>query len=284
MHSPLTPFGTRLRAAMDARGQLCVGIDPHASLLAAWALSDDAAGLDRFAQTCVEAFGDQVSVVKPQSAFFERHGSAGIAVLERAVAGFRAAGALVLLDVKRGDIGSTMQGYADAYLDQSSPLAVDAITLSPFLGFGSLRPAIDVAAAHGAGVFVLARTSNPEAPSVQQAVRGGDSVAARILADITAANAAAGVSGLGSIGAVVGANLSQVEEDLAIGGPLLAPGYGAQGGGPDDLARNFAGVLDSVLPSSSRRVLAAGPDAPKLRDAARRTSDEIGSALSTVVH
>ena len=108
-------------------------------------------------------------MLKPQSAFFERHGSAGIAVLEKAVRAAREAGALVLLDAKRGDIGSTMQGYAEAYLDQSSPMAVDAMTVSPYLGFESLRPALDTAAAHGAGVFVLALTSNPEGPQVQHA-------------------------------------------------------------------------------------------------------------------
>src|SRR5687768_14437088 len=139
------PFGRRLRAAMDARGPLCVGVDPHSSVLHQWGLTDDVAGLERFAMTTVEALGDLVAVMKPQSAFFERHGAAGIAVLERVVAGARSAGALVLLDVKRGDIGSTMQGYADAYLDPASPLAADAVTVSPFLGFGSMQPMLDTA-------------------------------------------------------------------------------------------------------------------------------------------
>ena len=162
-------FGTRLRAALDDRGQLCVGIDPHASLMLEWGLSDDVAGLERLAMTVVEALADRVSVVKPQSAFYERFGSRGIAVLERVIGECRAAGALVLLDVKRGDIGSTSQAYADAYLDQSSPLAVDAITASPYLGFGSLQPILDTALANDAGVFVLALTSNKEGPEVQHA-------------------------------------------------------------------------------------------------------------------
>jgi orotidine-5'-phosphate decarboxylase len=131
----MEPFGTRLRHAMDARGPLCVGIDPHAGLLAQWGLDDSPAGLETFALTVVEALADRVAVLKPQSAFFERHGSAGIAALEKAVVAAREAGALVLLDAKRGDIGSTMQGYAEAYLDQSSPMAVDALTVSPYLGF-----------------------------------------------------------------------------------------------------------------------------------------------------
>ena len=163
-------FGGRLDAAVAARGPLVVGIDPHLPLLRDWGLPDDVSGLERFALTAVEAVADRVAVVKPQSAFFERFGSRGIAVLERVLAAIRAAGALSLLDVKRGDIGSTMAGYAGAYLDPASPLAADAITASPYLGFGSLRPLLDAAYANGRGVFVLALTSNPEGPAVQRAV------------------------------------------------------------------------------------------------------------------
>jgi orotidine-5'-phosphate decarboxylase len=184
----------------------------------------------------------------------------------------------VLLDAKRGDIGSTVQGYAEAYLDQASPLAVDAMTMSPFLGFESLRPALDVALASGAGVFVLARTSNPESSAVQGATTTrGSTVAADILAAIAAENA--GAEPMGSIGAVVGANRAEVVEDLAVGGPLLAPGFGAQGGGPDDLRRLFAGVERFVLPSSSRDVLGHGPGHDGLRAAAARARDEVAAAL-----
>ena len=120
----MTPFGTRLADAIETRGRFCVGIDPHAALLHHWGLDDDVAGLERFALTVVEAVAPVVGVVKPQSAFYERFGSKGIAVLERVIADSRAAGALVLLDVKRGDIGSTSQAYADAYLDPASPWPV----------------------------------------------------------------------------------------------------------------------------------------------------------------
>ncbi len=163
------PFGARLRIAMDGRGPLCAGIDPHAGLLEDWGLTDSVNGLERFALGAAEALAPQVAAVKPQSAFFERFGSRGIAVLERVIATSREAGALVVLDVKRGDIGSTAQAYADAYLDPRSPLAVDAITASPYLGFGSLDPMLTKAREHGKGVFVLALTSNPEAPQVQHA-------------------------------------------------------------------------------------------------------------------
>ncbi|MEU0736315.1 orotidine-5'-phosphate decarboxylase [Streptomyces lavendulocolor] len=166
--SPLEPFGARLRHAMDARGPLCVGIDPHDSLLSAWGLHDDVQGLERFTRTVVDALADRVAVFKPQSAFFERFGSRGVAVLERAVADLRDAGALVVLDAKRGDIGSTMTAYAETFLRKDSPLFADALTVSPYLGYGSLKPAVDLARDNGCGLFVLALTSNPEGAEVQR--------------------------------------------------------------------------------------------------------------------
>ncbi|NUH37684.1 orotidine-5'-phosphate decarboxylase [Streptomyces samsunensis] len=276
-----TPFGTRLRAAMDARGPLCVGIDPHTSLLADWGLGDDVAGLERFTRTVVDALAERVAVLKPQSAFYERFGSRGIAVLERAVADARAAGALVLMDAKRGDIGSTMAAYASAYLDPAGPLFSDAITLSPYLGFGSLRPALDAARVAGAGVFVLALTSNPEGAEVQHAVRSdGTTVAATVLRALKAENAAEAAEGrLGSYGAVVGATLGgaagEAGADLAIDGPLLAPGIGAQGATPADLPAVFGPAVRNVVPSVSRGVLRHGPDAASLVEAASRMADEV---------
>lgn len=265
----MTPFGERLRTLVDQRGALCAGIDPHASLLADWGLSDDAGGLERFALAAVEGLAPHVSCIKPQSAFFERHGSRGIAVLERVIAESRSAGALVILDVKRGDIGSTSQAYADAYLDPASPLAADAITASPYLGFGSLQPMIDTAERHGAGIFVLALTSNKEGPEVQHARSGGGTVAGVVLDHLRTLNA--GVSPLGSYGAVVGATIGESEEDFAINGPILVPGYGAQGGTDDDLDRLFGGSGGNlVIPSSSRGLLAAGPEPAALADAVRR--------------
>jgi orotidine-5'-phosphate decarboxylase len=270
-----TTFGARLHAARAARGPLCAGIDPHAALLHEWGLEDDVAGLERFALTAVEGLAPRVSVVKPQSAFYERFGSRGIAVLERVVAESRAAGALVLLDVKRGDIGSTSQAYADAYLDPASTLASDAITVSPYLGFGSLEPVIDTARTHGAGVFVLALTSNKEGPEVQHArvADGEGTVAGRMLDHLRALNA--GDEPLGSFGAVVGATIGETAEDLDIDGPLLVPGYGAQGGTVDDIRRIFGAAAGAVLPSSSRELLRHGPDVRALGDAARRVNDEL---------
>lgn len=272
-----TPFGARLSAAVAARGPLCAGIDPHVALLEQWGLPATAAGVERFARTAAEALGPLCSVVKPQSAFFERYGSAGIAALERTIADLRAAGALVLLDVKRGDIGSTSQAYAEAYLDPASPLAVDAITASPFLGFGSLGPMVDAARTHAAGLFVLALTSNKEAPQVQAArADEGRSVAAVVLDELRALNA--GAEPLGSFGAVVGATIGGPDagagESLLINGPLLAPGVGAQGGTPADVRRIFGPAAAQVLPSSSREILRHGPDLHRLAEAARAVNAE----------
>jgi orotidine-5'-phosphate decarboxylase len=263
-------FGSRLGAAMAARGPLCVGIDPHAALLRAWGLSDDVTGLERFARIAVEALADRVAVVKPQSAFFERFGSRGVAVLESVVAESRAAGALVLLDVKRGDIGSTAQAYADAYLDPASPLAADAITVTPYLGYGSVRPMIDTALRYGAGVFVVTLTSNPEGRGIQHArVEDGRTVAQLVLDEIGAVNAEVAAPGapFGPIGAVVGATIGETGHDLTkVRGPFLAPGLGAQGGRPDDLRVVFGNTQSAVLPSYSREILQKGPNVDALRD------------------
>ncbi|WP_018350097.1 orotidine-5'-phosphate decarboxylase [Longispora albida] len=273
-------FGTRLHAVMAERGQLCVGIDPHAQLLHQWGLADDLAGLETFSRTVVDALGDQVAVFKPQSAFFEQHGSRGIAVLEDVISAARAAGALVLLDAKRGDIGSTMAAYARAYLDPASPLAVDAVTVSPFLGFGSLSPIIDTARLHGGGVFVLALTSNPEGPQVQHAVAaGGRTVGQLMLDEVAALNA--GAEPLGSFGVVVGATIGDSGHDISgLNGPFLVPGMGAQGGRPEDLRRIFGDSLGAVLPSYSREVLAGGPTPDGLRAATAKALEDCRSALA----
>ncbi len=269
-------FGARLSDAIDNRGRFCAGIDPHPELLDAWGLTDSANGLEKFALTAVEAIAGTAAVIKPQSAFFERQGSRGIAVLEQVVEGCRELGALVLLDVKRGDIGTTAQGYADAYLDTNSPLCVDAVTVSPYLGVGSLSPFIDTALANDAGVFVLALTSNPEGPQVQHAVtEDGRSVAGTVLDAVATRNAAA--DGLGSVGVVVGAAVD-LPTDLAghsldVNGPVLVPGIGAQGGTVDAVRRVFGPAVRNVLPSSSREILGAGPDKVALREAVVRAID-----------
>jgi len=276
----LAPFGARLHAAMGARGPLCVGIDPHASLLASWGLSDDVTGLERFSRTVVETLADRVAVLKPQSAFFERFGSRGIAVLERVIVDARAAGALVLADVKRGDIGSTAQAYAQAYLSAGSPLFSDAMTANPYLGVGALRPLVDTALANGSGVFLLALTSNPEGPEVQHARRPDGRTVAQSVLD-AAAELNAGAEPLGSIGVVVGTTIGETGHDLSrVNGPLLAPGIGPQGATAEDLRAVFGAATGAVLPTMSREVLRHGPDPAALRAAAERALLACGAVLS----
>ena len=273
-------FGARYAAALAERGRLCAGIDPHASLLLDWGLNDDLAGLERFALTAVEGLAPYVPVVKPQSAFYERFGSRGVAVLERVIAESKAAGALVLLDIKRGDIGSTSQAYADAYLDPASPLGSDAVTVSPYLGFGSLTPFVETATKFDAGLFVLALTSNKEGPEVQHAtVEDGRSVGRVMLDHLRRLNEAE--TPLGSFGAVVGATIdgadgAGVAYDFGFNGPILAPGFGEQGGTPGDLARIFGSANANVVASTSRGLLRKGPDVAALRDEALRLRDELG--------
>lgn len=272
-------FGVRLRQAMDARGQLCVGIDPHPQLLASWGLGDDVDGLARFSQTVVDALAERVAVVKPQAAFYERFGARGMAILESTIRQSRDAGALVLLDVKRGDIGSTVRAYASAYLDPASPLCADAITASPYLGVGSLSPMFEAATAHGGGVFVLALTSNPEGPTVQHArTADGRTVAQTVIDAISQLNA--GARTLGSFGVVVGATVGETGHDLfGLGGPVLVPGLGAQGGRPEGL-RAIAGMdLSAALPAYSREVLGRGPAVAELRAAADRVRAQCATAL-----
>jgi orotidine-5'-phosphate decarboxylase len=288
------PFGQRLADAVAARGPLCVGIDPHVPLLERWGLPDSPEGLARFTDTVVEALAGTVAVLKPQLAFYERHGSRGLAVLEDGVGRARAAGALVLLDAKRGDIGSTMDAYA-GYLRPDHPMAADALTVSPYLGPGALQPAVDTARQHGGGLFVLARTSNPDAGTLQHALVGGPpsgpgkSVAQVVVDTVRGWNTSGWVVGdpppdlgavqdpagrfgatTGSFGVVVGATLRELDVDLTgLGGPVLAPGLGAQGGSVADLRRLF-GRDAAVVPTISRDVLAAGPDPAALRAAAGR--------------
>lgn len=256
---------------MDSHGPVCVGIDPHAELLTAWGLGDDAVGVAQFADICVDAFGGRVAMVKPQIAFFEQYGSVGIAVLERTIIALRAAGTLVLADAKRGDIGSTMAGYARTWL-ADGPLGSDAVTVSPYLGFGSLDPALDLAAANNRGVFVLAATSNPEGASVQTATTPDGRTVAQTIVDACAARNS-GADPFGAVGVVVGATLSQAPDLSALNGPILMPGVGHQGGGPDDVRRLAGGGLRAVVPSVSREILREGPKVAALRAATDRCTE-----------
>jgi orotidine-5'-phosphate decarboxylase len=267
----VTSFGARVEAALAAHGPLCVGIDPHASLLEDWGLDASADGARRFGLRVVEAAAGRVGIVKPQVAFFERFGSAGFAALEDVLRAAREAGLLVIADAKRGDIGSTMDGYAAAWLTSGSPLEADAVTLSPYLGPDSLRATLTTAVRHDKGAFVLAATSNPEAFALQSAqvvdVAAGDgqTVAERVARDLAWVNGSPAFGGgLGPVGLVVGATVDRdavgLSDDALRGAPILAPGFGAQGAEPGDLAAIFGAVADQVIASESRSILSAGPD------------------------
>ncbi|WP_442784479.1 orotidine-5'-phosphate decarboxylase [Cryobacterium sp. CAN_C3] len=295
---PVVSFGDRLARVFAERGQLCVGIDPHSWLLRDWILPDTAAGAESFGRAVVAAAAGQVGLVKPQVAFYERFGSAGFVALERVLADARQAGLLVIGDAKRGDLGTSALAYAQAWLSPGSPLEVDALTLTAYMGVGSLEQSLTLAAANGKGVFLLAATSNPEAADIQRAVvadgpYAGSSVARAILDDVAGRNARDGgaddgaasaplATGLGSIGVVLGATL-----DLAAFGidvhqaptefrtPVLAPGFGHQGGNIMDLPGIYGGYAGGVIVSESRSVLSAGPR--RIEEAIERKVAEVGA-------
>ena len=276
----MTGFGARLRTALDLHGPLCVGIDPHTHLLEQWGLDASASGAREFGLRVVEAAAGRVGVVKPQVAFFEAYGSAGFAALEDVLASARDAGLVIIADAKRGDIGSTMDGYAAAWLTPDSPLEADAVTLSPYLGPDSLRETLTFAVRHGKGAFVLAATSNPEAYALQSArtidvaSTQDQSVAERVARDVSWINGSAAFEGgLGPIGLVVGATVDRtalgLPDEALRGAPLLAPGFGAQGAAPTDLQKLFGALSQNVVASESRSVLSAGPTALPTRIAER---------------
>jgi orotidine-5'-phosphate decarboxylase len=274
-------FGDRVAEAVRATGPLCAGIDPSRSLLSAWELRDDPEGLRAFCEACVKGFAGAVGVIKPQVAFFERHGSAGMAELERLIASARASGLLVIADAKRGDIDTTAEAYADAWVSDASPLAADAVTVHAYLGLAALAPLVRLAGVSGRGVLAVARSSNPEGRALQEAVvASGASVEDMLLGEIAALNASDDVPG-GTVGAVIGATLPPSSFVLSqLGGVILAPGLGAQGASPADVAARFAGCPPgTVLPSSSRGLLLHGPDPDELGRQARTLSRELAALM-----
>ena len=274
-------FGDRVAEAVRTTGPLCAGIDPSRVLLSAWGLSDDAVGLRAFCDACVKGFAGAVGVIKPQVAFFERHGSAGLAELERLIAAAHTAGLIVIVDAKRGDIDTTAEAYADAWLGDASPLAADAVTVHAYLGLGALAPMIRLAGASGRGVIVVVRSSNPEGRALQEAVAAsGASVEDMLLGEIAALNASPDVP-TGTVGAVVGATLPSSRFELSqLRGVILAPGLGTQGAGPADVAARFAGCPPgTVLPSTSRGLLVHGPHPEELGRQARELSRELAALM-----
>jgi orotidine-5'-phosphate decarboxylase len=261
-------FAERFLKLAETRSPLCLGVDPAVELLRQWGLPPDAKGLRGFCDIVMEAMGERVAIVKPQSAFFEQFGPDGMAELVRLTGMIKERGALALLDVKRGDIGHTLEAYADAMIGPDSPFGGDAMTVSAYLGFGALKPLLKKAAERGAGVFVVVRSSNPEGRTLQDALQAdGRSVATALADDITAFNATI-ADGVGPVGAVMGATIEGSATATLASLPkslILAPGIGFQGATFDDLARNFGDAVKRALPSVSRGVLGAGPNVADLR-------------------
>lgn len=273
-------FGERLASAISARGPLCVGVDPSAEVLRSWGRSDTVGDLEYASLRILEAVSASATALKPQVAFYERFGSAGFAVLERVIGEARASGLIVIGDAKRGDIDSTNEGYVSAWLEDASPLCVDALTLSPYVGLGALGPFVTQARRSARGLFVLAATSNPEGRRIQSArTLDGESVEVDILSGVAALNARR--DGRGTVGVVIGGTRAAPSFPLGeLGGPVLVPGVGAQGASPDDVARATANCARaSVLASVSRAISTAGPDRAALADAAARWRDATAAAL-----
>jgi orotidine-5'-phosphate decarboxylase len=274
-------FAVRFAAARGRLGPLVLGADPHGPVLRAWGMTDDADGLERFTDIVLAAATGTVGLIKPQSAFYERHGWRGIRALTRLTEAARSAGLLVILDVKRGDVGSTNDAYAQAYLGADAPVQADAITVHPYLGLAAMGAFTDRAHQAGACLLVVTRSSNPEGRAVQAAASEGRSVEQRLLDDIGALNEALAPGAIGPVGAVVGPGPADPPLDLAAAhnALFLAPGLGAQGATPRDVARTFAACPDRVMPSASRSLLAAGPGPGALKDAAARLNHQLTTLL-----
>lgn len=286
------PYGERLARAVEQRGPLCVGIDAHPAIMDAWGLPQTPAGLLRLSMTVIEAAESRVPAVKPQVAWYEAYGSSGMAVLEQTLEAAREAGLLSIADAKRGDIGSTMEAYAQTWLSDGSALAADAVTLSPYLGAESLAPAFELAEATGRGTYVLALTSNLEGASVQH-VGGRESVASGVVKAVEARNSHASRAtrtdsdqivinphGL-VVGATVGSSPQEVGVDLAdFSGSVLAPGYGAQGATAEMLGSVFGHVRGRVLVNSARGILKDGPGLGQLRRAMDSATRELEPFLA----
>jgi orotidine-5'-phosphate decarboxylase len=265
-------FGERLEKVFAEKGQLCIGIDPSASQLSSWGLSDSAQGAKEFSLEILRAAKDAVGIVKPQVAFFEQYGSAGILALEEVLQEASDLGLLVIADAKRGDIGSTMDGYARAWLSKEAPFLADALTLSPYLGVESLQDTVQTATSANKAVFILAATSNSEAASLQTATANGESIAASVCRFASSRN----IAGLGSVGVVIGATLSLedrgIDDSLLTNTPILMPGFGQQGAELSEVKQRFETLTSNLICNVSRSVAGTSRDglADRIEEANRQ--------------
>lgn len=278
----MSDFPTRLRSRIKAHSPLCIGIDPSAETLSKCGLPDSAQGALEFGARLLQAAGYELAIVKPQAAYFERFGSLGIRALEELAAEARRRQVLVLLDAKRGDIDTTGEAYAQAFFSPASPLRVDAVTLSPYLGLGALEKAIAFAVRNEGGVFVVVRSSNPEGQALQTARQAdGRTVAQALCQEITDLNRRLTTESPGPVGAVVGATCRDADATVAAlpSSYVLAPGVGAQGATLDDVRARMPQARGRVLPSLSRAVLANGGSISDLRTTIRELKEQARALL-----
>lgn len=272
----MSSFGQRLLKTFEQKGQLCIGIDPSIDQLRSWGLPISAEGAKSFSFSMLDSAQDKVGIVKFQVGFFEQFGPEGFSHLSELLADAKTRGLLAIADAKRGDIGSTMSGYAAAWLSRDAAFVCDALTVSPYLGSDSLAETASVALENDCGLFVLAATSNPEASSLQSAIREGRTVARSVL---DFAEQYSG-KGLGSIGVVVGATVNDVDlgldfaESLKI--PVLVPGFGAQGAALVDARSLLSGYADTAICNVSRFVAGASLDGLGFRVAKAKAELEVG--------
>jgi orotidine-5'-phosphate decarboxylase len=296
--SPPVPFADRLADAVQRkRTQLVVGLDPLVDMLPVELRGEAAAGrpqaasaVERFCTGIVDAVAPYVAAVKPQAAFFEALGSDGWRALERVSAYAREVGLLVIVDAKRGDVGSTSRAYATAFLERrgAEPPLADALTVSPYLGRDSLDPFLAACRRDGAGLFLLVRTSNPGAAELQDAALSDGRPQWRQVAELVDSwgEDLVGACGLSSVGAVVGATVPRIVGEARREMPraiILLPGVGAQGASPGDVARAFTSGPSSALVNASRSVIYAYRDAPSgdWRAAAGAEAARLQSAVWT---
>lgn len=278
----MSTFTARLLQNIKDHSPLCVGIDPSAALLKSCGLPDSAEGAFELGQRVLAAAQYRISVVKPQSAFFERFGSAGSRALEELAMLARSKGVLVLLDAKRGDIDTTGAAYADGFFSASSSLRADAVTTHAYLGVAALGPFFDIANRADAGIFVVVRSSNPEGRALQTAtLPSGETVAMAIARQITERNEAYTSESPGPIGAVVGATCDDAAATVEClpRSFILAPGVGAQGATIDDVLRRMPAARGRVLPSVSRAVLANGSAPEQIASSIRALQDQAHKLL-----
>lgn len=272
----MKPFTERFAELARNRSPLCLGIDPSPELLDLWGLPDTPEGVRRFCSVVLEATDDLVTMIKPQIAFFERHGAVGLTELSAVAKQIRDRNSLCTIDAKRGDIANIMEGYSDAFFGVSGGILADAITLNPYLGYEVLQPVIQRARNAGNGVFIVVRSTNPGGRSPQNALlEDGRTVAEDLADEITNQNTAFGES-IGPVGAVLGATLPTDDASIVHRLPrslILVPGLGAQGADMSDTVSKFGTARGRIVPTLSRGILRHGPDVTRLRDAILRQKD-----------